>query len=68
MHFQTVPCDGKYFSVAHNLRQVGSSVTMRTSSVRLEWDAPDPPNGNIILFKVTYHMQRIVNVVTVTIS
>ena len=66
MHVQTVPCDGKYFSVAHNLRQVGSSVT--TSSVRLEWDAPDPPNGNIMFFKVTYQTQRIVNVVMVTMS
>ena len=55
MHVQTVPCEGKYFSVAHNLSQVGSSVT--TSSVQLQWDAPDPPNGNIMLFKVTYHTQ-----------
>ena len=37
-----------------NLRQVHSSVT--TSSVRLQWDAPDPPNGNITHFKVTCDM------------
>ena len=37
-----------------NLRQVDSSVT--TSSVRLQWDAPDRPNGNIKHFKVTYDM------------
>ena len=39
------------------LRQVDSSVT--TSSVRLQWDAPDPPNGNITHFKVTYDMHAL---------
>ena len=42
-----------------NHHQVDSSAT--TSSVRLQWNAPDRPNGNITHFKVTYDMHAFRN-------